>query len=418
VGEVERVTEALGDVLERMGDYEKAAEAYRRARRCAGDDPVSAARLLLKQARVQAWLRRYSQALGLITRGLRGLKDLKTNAARAQRAQLMVWYGHFRQEQGRHDEAMSWSRRAIEEAEAAGDRDALAHAYRLLDWVYADRGEFEKATNSRHALALYEQLGDLPSQASVLNNMGGLAYWQGDWASALDFYERAYELDERTGDVVGAALDQDNIGEILIDQGRIEDAEKLLRAADRVMRAAGHRSGVAFVTKNLGRAAARAGRFDAAHDLLERALAGWEAIGAEVQAVEATARIAELHVMQGHADEALALADAALEHATVREGVAAQSPLIYRIRAYALMQRHQLPEARASLEESLRAAQAREADYEIALTQRALGELARLQGDEPPRALVEASQAVFNRLGVEELPSVPLPVSGAAAAQS
>lgn len=408
--EIGRVSEALGDALQRMGDYAKAGAAYRRARRTTGADAVTAARLLLKQARVQAWLKRYSQALGLITRGLRRLEGDDSPAAGGQRAQLMVWYGHLRQEQGRHADAIEWSRRAIDAAQVTDERDVLAHAYKLLDWVYADRGEFEKATHSQRALTLYEELGDLASQAGVLNNMGGIAYWQGRWSDALDFYERASELDERTGDVVGAAFGRNNIGEILLDQGRVDEAELLFREAERVFRGAGYRSGIAFVRANLGRAAARAARFEESLELLDAGRVAWEEIGAEVQAQEAQARIAESHVLRGDAEAALELADDALGRAGSREGVAAQSPLIHRVRGYALMQRGELVEARAALDESLRSAAARQAGYEHALTQRALVQLAEMEGAPPPRDLVEESREVFERLDVVRLPEVPLAV--------
>jgi ABC-type dipeptide/oligopeptide/nickel transport system ATPase component len=166
---------------------------------------VAWARLLLTGARVKAPRKRYSQALADITRGLGRIDAEGGSDVQAQRAQLMVWYGHLRLEQGRPDDAIHWCERAIEEAESAGDRDALGHALRLLDWAYADRGQPELAVYSARAIALYEELGDLPNQASVLNNLGGFAYWAGNWAEALDLYRRANDLDEQVEDALRRA---------------------------------------------------------------------------------------------------------------------------------------------------------------------------------------------------------------------
>ena len=401
---VVRVREALGDVLQLMGDVESAGSAYAGARRKASGDAIAVARLLLKQARVQAWLRRYSQAKGLVTRGLRHLEGSESRDAQRQRAQLMVWYGHFCQEQGRHAEALRWAQRAITAAEACDERVSLANAYKLLDWIHADRGELDKAVYSARALALYEELGDLSSQAKVLNNLGGIAYWQGRWNEARELYERAQELDERTGDVIGGAFRRNNIGEILLDQGRLDEAEELFREAERVFRAARYRGAIAYTRAYLGRAAARAGRVDEALRLLAEARAVWKDVGAEVQTLEADARIAECHLLRGAAHTALELADSILARARTRDGVAAQSPLVHRVRGQALMQLRRFDAARTALEASLDAAAARDADYEVALTQRVLARLAAAEDRPVPHALIAHSQAVFERLGVQHLP--------------
>ena len=406
--EVARVAEALGDARQRLGDVAKAGDAYREAARAVRDDPVAWAGLQLKQARVKAQLKRYSPALATITRALRQLEGVDGETARAQRAQLMVWYGHFREEQGRHSDAIQWSQRAIEEASAVEEFDALAHAYRLLDWAHVERGEPELAVHSSQAIELYEELGDLPSLASTLNNVGGIMYWQGDWVGALHHYERASELDEQTGDVLGAAVGRNNIAEILADQGRWDEAEELFRAAERVFRAAGIRSVLAFAKANLGRTAARAGRHVDARQLLEEAREISLEIGAQTLLAEVEARLAELEVLRGQPEQALAAAERTLERNETEDGVAAQGPLLHRVRGYALAQQGQLAAAREALARSLSAAQQRDADYERALTERALAEIAALEAGEPDQRLLRNSAETLERLGVKRLPTVPL----------
>jgi class 3 adenylate cyclase/tetratricopeptide (TPR) repeat protein len=403
-----RVSEALGDALLRLGQIEKGGAAYRTARRALQEDPVAWARLLLKEARVKAQLTWYSQALAAITRGLRKLDGLGEPAARAQRAQLLVWYGHLRLDQGRHQDAIEWSERAILEAQAAGDADALGHAYRLLDWAYVDRGDPQLATNSPRAIELYEQLGDLASQASVLNNMGGIAYWSGKWEDALRYYERANVLDERVGDVIGAASGRNNIAEILADQGRWEEAEQLFREAERAFRAAGYRSLIAYVRANLGRTAARAGRFDEAETLLEEARQLSRAVGAATEVLEAEARLAELHVLRGRPEAALAVLEYALKRSDAKDGIAAQEPLLYRTQGYALLQLGDVGPARRAFQRSLEAAEAREADYERALAERALADLHELVTGSVDDRLLASYQETLAALGVERLAEVPL----------
>ncbi|HEX5948618.1 MAG TPA: AAA family ATPase, partial [Actinomycetota bacterium] len=118
--------EALGDVRERLGEYAKAEDAYRAARRMVSGDPVTEARLLLKQGWIPDRSGRFTEALRWFTRGLRRLEGVGGEKAAKQRAQLRVWYAAVRQAQGRHADAIRWCRSAIEDARVAGEREALA----------------------------------------------------------------------------------------------------------------------------------------------------------------------------------------------------------------------------------------------------------------------------------------------------
>jgi tetratricopeptide (TPR) repeat protein len=347
---------------------------------------------------------RKPSALAILTRARRRLDDRADLVARRQRAQLLVWYGHLRQRQGRHADALRWCRRAIDEAKAADERDALAHAYWLLDWIHAERGEPHLAVHSQEAMALYEELDDVPQQASVSNNLGAIAYWRGDWQEALVHYERANELYERTGDVLGVAQGRNNIAEILADQGRWEEAYDLLQDVERVFRAAKVPSIVAYVRANLGRAAAYAGRHEEAAELLSDALQGTRDAGAGTQVLEAAARLAEVEVLRGRPDVALGHLDEALARAGSEAGTAAQEPLLHRVRGYALRQLGDTDGAHAAFTRSLDSAAARDADFDRALAQRALADLARITTGTTATALLAQSRATLARLGVERLP--------------
>src|SRR5439155_5938177 len=168
---------ALGDVRDRVGLYGKAARAYRDARRLIAGNPVAEAKILLKESTIRERLGKYREALGWATRGHRLLAGLEGPEVVSQRAQVSAWYAAIRHGQGRYQEVIRWCRRAIEEAEASGEKDALAHALFILDAAYVDLGEFDKATNSARALEIYEELGNLGAAATVLNNMGALEYF-------------------------------------------------------------------------------------------------------------------------------------------------------------------------------------------------------------------------------------------------
>lgn len=413
--ELARVHERLGDVHDHMGAYRDAAAAYRAARRLLPEDPVDEARLMLKQAREHGWLSKYSQALRWIRRGLKLLEDVDGAAATAQRAQLTVWYGRFCEEEGRHRLALRWCRRAIDLAEAAGDREALAHAYRIVDRAYANLGRIDEATYSHAALELYTELGDLRGQAVVVNNLAGLAYHRGDWIEMRERLEQSLEVCQRIGDEDGVARATYNLGHLLCDQGRLEEAEELIRTALRIGQAAGHRASVAIAQRELARIATRSGRHAEARALLDEAHAAFTDVGARVDDVDTLAAVAETHLFEGHPERALEVVDEALALSRALGGISAQSPLLNRTRGYALMRTGALAEARTALEESLAAGRSRAMDYEVALTLRALVELAGHEVD-PDAVEVEAlaaeSRGILDRLGVAHVPDVPEAVTG------
>ncbi len=408
-GEVAKVSEALGDVRVRLGEFERAGLAYRASRRQARADAVEQARLMLKEALIPWKLGRYPQSLRWLTRGLRVLEGSEGAAATAERARLYAWYGVVRQKQGhRPFEAIEWCRRAIVEAEKADAPDALAHAYNTLDWAYVTLGRFDDAVYSDRALAIYEELGNLHRQAVVLNNLGVIAYLRGRWDESVDLYERAHAAWEKAGDRWSASFPSVNMGEVLSDQGRQDEAEPLFREALRIARASRASSRVADVTRYLGTLAARAGRFDEARTVLQEALAEFEQTGEQSEALTTEARIAECLVLQGESEAALELASAALARARAPEGASVLVPMLQRLRGCALMQLYRLDEAREALAESLADARSRGADYEIGLALDALVKLGALNG-KTTRELEDERRAIFDRLGVVRTPEIPLP---------
>ena len=394
-----RLSEALGDVQERIGRYGEANAAYRSARRAVNDDAIAEARLLLKQAWIPERSGRYTDALRWIRRGQRALEGIDTVDATRMLAQLSVWYAAVRLGQGRAHEAIRWCREAIEQAQATDELDARAHAYFLLDWAYVDLGRADEANYSQLALEIYERLGNLGRQATIWNNLGGFAYWGGRWQEALELYDKGRELRLRLGDVVDAAMGTNNIGEILSDQRRYEEAEEHFREALRVWRAARFTQGVAFALGNLGRNSSRMGKAREAETMLRQAREEFGRICAESEIVEIDTRIAENRLLDGRYADALSLSEDALRRAHVLGGARASEPALMRVRGTALLRSGDVDGAFVALLRSLELARQRESDNDRALTLIALAEASQATGADPAPATADA-HAILARLGV------------------
>jgi class 3 adenylate cyclase/tetratricopeptide (TPR) repeat protein len=398
--------EALGDTRLRLGEFEKATEALRLARRRALPSPTDSSRLLLKESRIAAFRGSYPQALRTATRGLNLLADVDAGEGGAQRAGLYGWYAAVRFRQGHLRDAVRWCERAEAEAERSGAAIALAHAFVIHDIALFMLGDTAMAHHAR-AVAIFEANGELGEKANALSNLGNAAYEQSRWTEAVELYESARSTWLATGNRWSAALPSYNIGEILSDQGRYEEAESVLRDVLRVWRASGARSEIADVTRQLGRLEARRGNFHDARRLLDAAHADLERGGEQLEAVATDAQLAECLVLAGETSAAQLLAADAASRAGTMEGAASLLPLLRRVRGWAYVQAGDLDEADDMFESGLALARERSSDFEVAMALEGLAEVRRQRGT-PADDLIAERSNILERLGIERTPLVPV----------
>jgi class 3 adenylate cyclase/tetratricopeptide (TPR) repeat protein len=398
--EVARVAEGLGDVCEVAARYDDAAHGYRTARAIVSDDPRAQSRLLCKEGVLRERAGSYADAAEHHERGLAILAEHDLDEPRL-RASLQVGIAAARYRQGRFVDCVAHGERAVVDAERGDALAELAHAYYLLDVATTQLGRPERRYREL-ALPIYEEIGDLVGQASVLNNLGIGAYYEGRWDESVAFYRRSGDASTRAGDVVSAAMVRNNEGEVLSDQGRLDEARRLFEDALRVFRAAGHRGGATACAGNLARAEARAGHFEQAHELYERVVGEVEALGAEELILETHARVAECFVLEGRHREAFGRASEVRARAEASAPSAVRA-LVDRICGYAEAQDRAPERARQHFEAALQLARDHGLEYDTAMTLHALADTKIV-----PEAAVE-SRAILDRLGVVSSPRVPLP---------
>ena len=369
--EIAEVWEALGDCRQLAGKLDSAGEAFELARQHRPPGSPEATGLLFKEATLRRELGRYDEAIEWYERGLLEAEQLPAGTARNRlELELELGIAGVRFRQGEFSDCIARATGVVAKALAVDDRLQLGIAYDLLHLVHTQQGSPERAAFRGLALPIFEDLGDLKRQATGLNNLGIEAYYDGNWALALEVYERSRGLFERIGDVASVAMAMNNIGEILSDQGRLDEAEELFRAVRQIVDPAGHR-GLSLMSRlNLGRAAARAGRFDEAEELLGEAADGFREIHAASFEQEVHARIAEASVFAGDHERALGEVEIA-EGTGEPELSPALRALVHRVRGYAYFQEQRLDDAAREFEESIEAARSADAKYELALSLRA-----------------------------------------------
>ncbi|MGR0319509.1 adenylate/guanylate cyclase domain-containing protein [Agromyces sp. ZXT2-3] len=362
--QIAEVSEALGDVLELAGLFDESIDAFRQAGRLVREDPIRSADVLLKRARARARTGAYSAAYRDLTIGRRLVADLASTEALGATARLTALNAQIRQLQEHPRAALRLAAQAMAEAEAAGEREALARSYQVLDASYVMVGESAKAVYAGRALALYDELGDLPGTAVVTNNLGGQAYWQGRWDDAVRFYTLAQDASLRAGNEAGAATCGANIGEVLVSQRRFAEAEPVLVSAVRVLRAHGRVDAAIFAEIQLARLRLLRCDDGALENLVELHAEATRT-GQVQSAIEAAILIAYGLVMEDRPLEALDLLDRTEEGAGDEAEVYGSS--LARTRAQALAAVGRIAEAREAVGVGLATAREQGLMYEEAM---------------------------------------------------
>lgn len=397
-----RVWESLADVSIRSGRLSEAKDALAQARAFASPDNQPA--LMHKEGLLREEQGAYTEALRWYTRGEKALADVDDERRRESfQVELTLARAQARFRQGNYDDALGLAERVVTDANRLGDLRSLAHAYYLSHVIHTLRGSPERDAFRGLPLPIYEEIGDLAGQASVLNNLGIEAYYEGRWNEARDLYERSRDLRVRIGDVINVATTNNNLGEIESDQGRYADAEQRFAEALRIADAAGQRLIAAVVRSNLGRVAARAGRFEEAEELFAAAETALKELGAGAFVLEIQARQAEVAVLRADSPHvAIRLAEDALERAEKNGATPAVRALLERISAAAFTQREDPQGAREALARALAIAERDHIEYETALALRALAALERRSGNlDAAAAADQTAHEIFTRLGVD-----------------
>jgi class 3 adenylate cyclase/tetratricopeptide (TPR) repeat protein len=391
--ELASVWAALAECRKLAGHFDRAADAFERARELLPKGSPAQIELIHKEGALREDMGRYDDAIHWYGRGLKAVDKLPAGHTRDHlRIELTMGYAAARFRQGEFEDCIKRCRDVVDQALAIDDQRQLGNAYLMLHLVHTQMGSPERVAFRGLALPIFEELGDLKQQATVLNNLGIEAYYEGDWAKALDVYERSRALFERVGDVTSVAMAQNNIAEILSDQGRLDEAKELFETVQRAVDPTGHR-GLATMTRlNLGRVAARAGQFAEAQELLEEAAKGFREIHAASFEQETHARIAEAAVLAGDAERALRESEYA-ELAGESNAPPQLQAVLHRVRGYAQRRLGHADAAIAELERSIAAARASAALYELALSLRALDRLRGVESGEAQQ-LLDAMQVV------------------------
>lgn len=180
--------------------------------------------------------------------------------------------------------------------------------------VYFYQSDFGSALNYyQRANALYSMLGMRESVAITTANIGIVYSDMGDPITALEFYRSALVIHEELDDIVGVAHVTGNMGVVYNDLGVTGKALEYYRRALTMHEELGSKASAAGVMCNIGIIYQGLGDFESALDYCSRALNMYNELGIAAEAAQVTGNIGGIYLEKGDYSQALEYLQKALE---------------------------------------------------------------------------------------------------------
>jgi len=381
-----------GDAAERLNAYAEARQHYAKALEALGYLPEAEEK---RRQRVDTLLRQVavsfaddpSQNLDRLVEAEALAKELPEAGAPGSfdwraGAKVQFWLGRAHFYRNDLHEAMACFQRLLESAREHGDEALVTTASMMMGRVMLFQGHFERAEKlAAQAITPLQRAGNWQEWIWSLGYHGASLAARGRYAEGREQGELgmacAYSLNNLT-----------HVGAIQICRAIIHlhggEMEAMKDAGRGVWMAAEKQNDRLYVYLGFGLEAwaqARLGRLDDAQRLFEKAKALREGLGGRLAAMDWFAvGHAEVALMSGRMEEALSLAEVAVDVAHACGGVFAEG-LAHRVWGEALAAEGRWEPAKAHLGTSLRLLQEADALAEAARTRVVLAKLAQLHGE-------------------------------------
>jgi predicted ATPase/class 3 adenylate cyclase len=246
-----------GSVMERVGRWDEAEQAYRNALAQATGNIAAGSPDPARTARSQ-------KALGALHSERGDYPAAREWLQQARQGWIAL---ENRLEQGRTLSDLGWlylrtndypsARAAYEEAltllREVNDQPGIAAALNRLGVVLLELGDYPQAQALiEQSLGLWRQLANKPGIAASLHNLAYARSMQGDYPASQALYEETLALRRETADKKGIAAALNNLANVLLEQGNAAAARPLYEEALLLRRELGEQFGVATTLFNLG----------------------------------------------------------------------------------------------------------------------------------------------------------------------
>ena len=226
------------------------------------------------------------------------------------RADIFQWRSRCHRRQRDFEAAREDAERALELAQALGDRSMTANSYFQASLVAERTGHWVLSRSyAERAKALYQELNDERTVGRVLNNLGGLNLLLGKPQEAIELLKASFAVAVEVDSQGDAAVAMGGLGTVHLQLGDWEEAEKNARHALQLLegREEFYLDEIGGCQVVLGRSLMERGRLDEAEACFRAGDAAYEQLSSVSHRAGAWVALGDLAARRGDDSEAARL---------------------------------------------------------------------------------------------------------------
>ena len=300
-----------------IGEMRQALPLLTRARELVEDSvfsDVDRAEVLFRLGCCRYRLASVTTALALFSEALE-LAERSGIPCDRLRSKIFGWRSRCYRRQRDWEAAREDVERALELAEALGDRRATADAYFLGALVSERRGQWVAARSyAERAKVLYEEIDDRANTGKLLTTLGGLTFLLGRPDESIPLFKQAFAVALEVGSDADAAQAVSSLAQVHLRTGQLELAEQQAgHALDLLADRVDFIDEIGNAQLVLGRSLLEQGRLEEAEEKFRAAEESFEKLSSASHKAAAWTAQAELAVRRGEKEGAIQLYQRAVE---------------------------------------------------------------------------------------------------------
>ncbi|HXV43608.1 MAG TPA: tetratricopeptide repeat protein, partial [Anaerolineae bacterium] len=302
----------LGRALELNAQFEQAGVVYEEMAAIAQQRAAPALKLaaLMAQTTLRSMLSPLfnpGQGEALAEQALNLARELGDPAAEAK----ILWgLANLHAHSNRLPQAVAYGERALALARDLNLSEQRAFILNDLALVYWLDGRLDQAREAwREASGLWRELNNLPMLADSLAGSAGLAVDTGDYSVALTLSEEACQISQTIANLWGQSYSKVSIGYVYWDRGQPDQAIAVMQECLRLSDLANYLMPQVNVRTDLAAVYGSLGAIEQGLESIHLALTVAETQMPGFRPKTVLTKLAQLHLLQGHLDEAEAVVD-------------------------------------------------------------------------------------------------------------
>lgn len=271
------VYEALGDIYNLRGEYEKALKSLEMMYQNV-DAVALKAEAKRKIAEVYHNHSQYDNALRAVADAEEMLDD-SSEESMIEKAEIHIMRCSILRSKGEMNQALTEGEEGLSIVEALSPKrkeanPVRARGYNSVGVIFNLKAEYSKAIEYfQKCLKISEEVGDKRMIGNAYSNIGIVCYYTHRWDNAVDFYQKSLVVSEEIGDKQGIGRASNNLGLLYRHLRQHEKAIELFQKYLSIARETGDRQGIGVASGNLGPVYFDMGLYEQALELVKIQLA-------------------------------------------------------------------------------------------------------------------------------------------------